>query len=68
MKDKLIMFISTRTPFQGALFYFFAPYFILIIFECVLASMSGRILVQIGCQMGAKIETKSASERMEKMY
>ena len=38
MKDKLIMFISTRTPFQGALFYFFAPYFILIIFECVFGS------------------------------
>ena len=25
--------------------------------------MLGRILVQIGCQMGAKIETTSASER-----
>ena len=35
MKDKFILFISTRTPVQGALFHFFAPYFILITFECV---------------------------------
>ena len=38
MKDKLIIFISTRTPFQGVLFHFFAPYLILITFECVFGS------------------------------
>ena len=38
MKDKLVIFVSTRTPFQGVLFHLFAPYFILIIFECVFGS------------------------------